>query len=362
MRKAAIILAAVVLLSVFGVFAAPGVSAAENSEKVVIAVDLAHGENPKGLNDVTYKNQTLTEGMLKTLTDYTFVYFGDAKYEDELGIKKIGDKITYDALANNNVKILIIGQPSSPLYPEEAEAVKKWLEEGGHILWIAGDSDYGNGAKTQQFVNSFLDQLGLTNLRLDLASVEDAMSNAGGKPYRVVAYADPDKDTPKRDTLVQGFEHGGAVLVHGPGVVAWIDNPDGSGDWHALSGDSKPKKAYILIHSNSSSDIVENNDPAANAYTAGDKGEFPIAAAQIIELKDKDPSVVIVSGETPIGGYEPMWSSVYYKKPLDGPKVVSNIFKWSTEVAKKSSSGSGICGPAAIIGLAVVPLLLRRRK
>ncbi|WP_367883690.1 hypothetical protein [Thermococcus peptonophilus] len=42
---------------------------------VVIAVDLAHGENPKGLNDLTYKNQTLTEGMLTVLTDYTFVYF-----------------------------------------------------------------------------------------------------------------------------------------------------------------------------------------------------------------------------------------------------------------------------------------------
>ncbi|MBP1910782.1 CGP-CTERM sorting domain-containing protein [Thermococcus stetteri] len=362
MRKAAIILAAVVLLSLFGTVATPKVSA---EGEVVIAVDLAHGENPKGLTDVTYKNKTLTEGMLKVLTDYTLVYFGDAKYEADLGIKHIGDNITYDALKANNVKILIIGQPSSPLYPDEAEAIKKWLEEGGHVLWIAGDSDYGNGAKTQQFVDSFIDQLGLTNLRVDQASVEDPVSNAGA-PYRVIAYLDPWNDTPKRDILVQGFENDGAVLAHGPGVVAWVDGVDGSGDWHKLTPGEKPENTYVLIHSTGDSVIKENTDPAANAYTAGEQGEFPIAAAQIIKLEGKNPSVIIVSGETPIGGYEPMWSSVYYDRQLDGPKVVSNIFKWSIEMTKGVEENAGgsksTCGPAFLVGLAVVPLLLRRRK
>ncbi|MCD6524395.1 MAG: CGP-CTERM sorting domain-containing protein [Thermococcus sp.] len=361
MKKVAIFLAAVVLLSVFGVVTSPAVSAAE-SEKVVIAIDLAHGENAKGLTDVTYKNQTLTEGMLKVLTDYTFVYFGDPKYESDLGIKRLGDKITYDALKNNNVTILILGQPSSPLLPEEINAIKQWLQEGGKVLWVAGDSDYGNGAKTQQFVNSLLDQLNITNLRLDLASVEDAISNAGGKPYRVVAYADPWEDTPKRDILVKDFKHDGKVLEHGPGLVAWVDGKDGSGDWHKLTPDSKPEKAYVLVHSNSSSDITENNDPPANAYQAGEQGEFPIVAAQIVKVNDKN-DVIIVSGESPVGGYEPMWASEYYDVKLDGPAVVTNILEWSVEMTTATEEGGGgICGPAALIGLAVVPLLLRRRK
>lgn len=358
-KKSALVLAALVLFSIFGVFGMPKASAAG---EVVIAVDLAHGENPKGLTDLTYKNETLTEGMLKVLTDYTFVYFGDAKYEADLGIKNIGDKITYEALKENNVKILVLGQPTSPLYPEEVEAIKKWLEEGDHVLWIAGDSDYGNGPKTINFVNSVLDQLGLTNLRLDQASVEDPVSNAGA-PYRVVAYANPWDDTPKRDIIVQGFEHDGAVLAHGPGVVAWVDGVDGSGDWHKLTPEEKPENTYVLIRSTGNSVIKENEDPAANAYTAGEQGEFPIAAAQIIKLEGKNPSVIIVSGETPIGGYEPMWASVYYQKPLDGPKVVPNIFKWSIEMTKpEEKAGSSTCGPAALIGLAVLPLLLRRRK
>ncbi len=363
MKKVAILLAAFVLLSLFGIFATPMASAADTG-KPVIAVDLAHGENPKGLLDVTYKNKTLTKGMLDTLKNYTFVYFGDTKYEDELGIKDIGKQITYDALKNNNVSILVIGQPTSPFLPDEIKAIRQWLQEGGHVLWIAGDSDYGNGAKTQQFVDSILDQLNMTNLRVDLASVEDAVSNAGGKSYRVVAYADPEANTPMRDVLVKGFEHDGKVLTHGPGVVAWVDNPDGTGNWHPLSSGSSPNEAYILVHSSNNSDITENNAPPANAYQAGQTGEFPIVAAQIIKVGDKK-DVIIVSGETPIGGYEPMWASQYYDVKLDGPKAVANIFEWSLEVTKMkettTSGGGGICGPALIVALAAVPLLLKRR-
>lgn len=358
MKKVAMFLAAVVLLSVFGVVASPAVSAAE-SGKVVIAVDLAHGEDAKGLTDVTYKNQTLTEGMLKVLTDYTFVYFGDPKYESDLGIKRLGDKITYDALKNNDVTILILGQPTSPLPPDEIEAIKQWLQEGGKVLWIAGDSDYGNGAKTQQFINSLLDQLGVTNLRLELASVEDPVSNAGA-PYRVVAIADPWEDTPKRDILVKNFQYDGKVLAHGPGLVAWVDGKDGSGDWHPLAPDNKPEKTYVLVHSSSDAILKENNDPPANAYEPGAQGEFPIVAAQLVEANGKN-NVIIVSGETPVGGYEPMWASEYYEIKLDGPAVVSNILEWSVEMTTAEESG-GICGPALFVGLAVVPLLLRRKK
>jgi len=367
MRKAAIVIAAFVLFSVFGF------AMASSAEMPTVAVDLAHGENPKGLTDVTYKNQTLTEGMLSVLKDMKWVYFGDTKYQDELGIESKGTKITYDAL--KDVDVLIIGQPSSPFYPDEVKAIKQWLQDGGKVLWIAGDSDYGNGVKTQQFVDSLLDQLGITNLRVDLCSVEDPVSNAK-KSYRVVAFVDPSKDTPARDMLVKDFKNGGKVLAHGPGVVAWVDGKDGSGNWHVLNDSSRPADAYIIVRTSKNGEIVENNAPAANAYQAGSTGSFPIVAVQIVKVKDKKPDVIIVSGETPIGGYEPMWVSQYYGVKLDGPAFVSNLLHWSIGIAKgeiatstptsssksTSKSGSNICGPAAIVGLAVVPLLLRRRK
>jgi len=362
MKKAAVLLAVFMLFSVFGIFAAPMTSAATTNGKVVIAVDLAHGENPKGLTAVTYKGKLINKGMIESLTNYTFVYFGSPKYQDQLGITRLGDEITYDALKKNNVTILIIGQPTNPFRNEEILAIKQWLLEGGHVLWIAGDSDYGsNGVKTQQFVNVILDKLNMTNLRVDLCEVADPVSNAGGKSYRVVAYDDPWKDTPKRDVLVAGLKNGGKVLVHGPGPVAWVDSPDGQGNWHALNESSKPKDAYVIIHSSNHAEIGESNPPAANAYQAGQTGTFPILAAQIVQIKGKNPDVIIVSGETPIGGYEPMWAAEYYGVKLDGPQVVTNILTWSLDMTKKSSGG-GICGPAFIIALAALPLVLRKRK
>ncbi|WP_297498639.1 CGP-CTERM sorting domain-containing protein [Thermococcus sp.] len=370
MRKAAILIATLVLFGLFGT----AMTTAAGTATPTIAVDLAHGENPKGLLDVTYKNKTITPGMLSTIKDMKFVYFGDPKYEEELGIKGLGQKITYNAL--KGVDILIIGQPTSPFYPDEAQAIKQWLAEGGHVLWIAGDSDYGNGAKTQQFVDSLLDQLGITNLRVDLCSVEDPVSNAGGKSYRVVAFVKPSPDTPDKDMITKGLKNGGKILAHGPGVVAWVDS---NGNWHPLNDSSRPKNAYIIVRTSKNGEIVENNAPAANAYQAGNTGSFPIIAVQIVTEKGKKPNVIIVSGETPIGGYEPMWVSKYYDVPLDGPTFITNFLHWSLEMAKgvpatsasapaKTASGTSasstgkVCGPAAIVGLAVVPLLLRRRK
>ncbi|MCD6558826.1 MAG: aminotransferase, partial [Palaeococcus sp.] len=137
MKKLGAVLAALMLFGVFGfVFA----SAA------TVAVDLAHGENDKYLTgDVIDKdtNETIAQGIIPTMTNVNWAYIGDPAQADVLGIKNLGDKITYDAL--KDVKVLIIGQPGSPFDPEEIEAIAKWFSEGGKVLWVAGDSDYGSG-------------------------------------------------------------------------------------------------------------------------------------------------------------------------------------------------------------------------
>ena len=314
-----------------------------------IAVDLSHGENTNGLTPIIYKNETLSDGMLNVLTQYHFFYFGDPNYEKELGIKDLGGRITYDALKGHNITVLLIGQPLANFTPEEVSAIRRWLEDGGKVLWVAADSDYGNGAKTQEIVDRFLTQLNMTNLRVDLCSLEDPVSNAVGKSYRVVAYDDPWKDTPMRDILVKNLKNGGRVLTHGPGVIAWVDEKGGTGNWHQLNEISKPQYAYVIVHSNSSSDIVENSAPAANAYQAGAKGAFPIVATQIIPLgNNRQPDVIIVSGETPIGGYEPMWTAKYYNISLDGPTFVANLLKWAiSEASVKGNPATASQGTAS---------------
>ncbi|WP_240922510.1 serine/threonine-protein kinase [Thermococcus sp. 9N3] len=312
MRKVEIAILLVFLLTLNPAFA------------VTIGIDLFHGENPKGLTPMTYKNQTLAPGMVETLSQYTFVYFGNESYRDELGIRWLGRSITPGLL--ENVDVLIIGQPTANLSSAEISAVREWFYSGGKVLWVAGDSDYGNGAKTQEIVNDLLKALGAP-LRLDLCSVEDPVSNAG-RPYRPIAYDRPSNDTPYRVLLIQGVAYG--ILAHGPGPVALFAN----GTWKPLGDENKPSGVYIILRTSKDAQIVENNAPPAKAYRAGETGEFPIVAAWVWSSGNKR-SVLIVSGETPVGGYEPMWASQYYGIKLDGPTFVSNVIHWGVTVASR---------------------------
>ncbi|WP_223211949.1 serine/threonine protein kinase [Thermococcus henrietii] len=296
-----------------------------------IGIDLSHGENPNGLTSVVYKNQTLAPGIVEILTQYNFVYFGNESYQDELGIRWLGRSITPGLL--ENVDVLILGQPTANLSSAEISAIREWFYSGGKVLWVAGDSDYGNGAKTQEIVNGLLKALGAP-LRLDLCSVEDPVSNAGGKAYRLIAYDRPSNDTPYRLLLIQGVAHG--ILAHGPGPVALFAN----GTWKPLRDGNKPSGVYIILRTSKNAQIVENSAPSAKAYKAGEKGEFPIVVAWVWNSGNKR-SVLVVSGETPVGGYIPMWVSQYYGIKLDGPTFVSNVIHWGITVASGSLGASG---------------------
>jgi len=298
---------------------------------VTIGVDLAHGENPKGLAPIVYNNQTLAPGMVETLTQYTFVYFGNESYMEELGIRWLGRSITPGLL--ESVDVLIIGQPTVNLSSAEVSAIRDWFYSGGKVLWIAGDSDYGSGVVTQGIVNYILKALNAP-LRIDLCSVEDPVNNAGGRAYRLIAYDRPSKDTPYLSLLTQSINHG--ILAHGPGPVALYSG----GEWKPLRDADKPPNVYIILRTGKSADIVENNPPKAKAYSAGETGEFPIVAAWVWGSGKR--SVLIVSGETPIGGYEPMWVGEYYNITLDGPRFVSNVIHWAVVVAHSKPEGGQV--------------------
>jgi len=376
MKKLAILLSVFILFGLFGVAFASAAT---------IAVDLAHGENDKYLaGDVLDRdtNETLAHGIVKTITDVKWAYFGDPAAADTLGIPHLGDKITADAL--KGVDMLIIGQPSSPFEPDEIQAIAEWFKQGGKVLWIAGDSDYGSGVQVQDTVNSLLDMLGVGHLRLDLCSVEDPTSNAG-RGYRVVGIVNPDPNTPDASMITEGFKNGGKVLYHGPGVVAYVDD---NGNWQKLVDGNIPENVYRIVKTTADGTIVENNDPPANAYMAGDTGVFTLLAVEFVKFDNGKQSLLIVSGESPYGDYEPTWAPKYYGVPLDGPTFVTNFIHWALKEASKveekptettteqptetekpaetstsaPATTSKTCGPAALVGLALIPLLLRRRK
>ncbi|WP_297465833.1 CGP-CTERM sorting domain-containing protein [Thermococcus sp.] len=349
MKKAAILLAVFVFFGVFGFAMASATT---------IGVDLAHGENDKGLAVLTDKDgNVIADGMIKTITDVNWVYIGPADKADTLGIPQAGEQITYDAI--KDVDFLIIGQPTQAFTPDELAALEKWWNDGNRILWIAGDSDYGNGPQTIDNVDAVLDRLGV-NLRLDQCSVEDATSNAGAG-YRVIGLVNPSSNTPDKDMLTKDLKNGGKVLFHGPGVVAYVDD---QGNWKKLPAGSGMENVYVIVTSSSDGQIVENTDPPAQAYTAGETGQFPLMAVQVFPDKK---NVLIVSGETPYGGYEPMWTPEYHGVKLDGPQFVTNFIHWTINVqsnlGKEEGGGGGsTCGPAILVGLALIPLALYRKR
>jgi hypothetical protein len=124
------------------------------------------------------------------------------------------------------------------------------------------------------------------------------------------------------------------VLFHGPGAVAWVDS---KGNWHKLTDPNTPQNIIKIVVTTSGGRVVEHQPVApgapgefGKAHHVGETGVFVLMGAEV--LGKKAPyNVVIASGESPYGGYQPMVTFRYHGIPLDGPRFVRNVFLWSLD-------------------------------
>ncbi len=292
----------------------------------VVVVDLSHGQGVKGL-DV----------FLKTLYDAeVYLIVPSKEFYDALSpqIKAlatgyyVGNLAKFTDLATGReytltgiyTDLLIIPQPAKPIAADEVSAVVSYLKTRGGGLWVAGDSDYGAGEDVIKMVNDFMIAIG-ANIVLDYLSVADPVSNCAAD-YRVVAWVRPPKDL---EFLAYGAEK---ILMHGPGVVAFY-NP-ATGTFEKLTEVLKTRDDIkVIVWSSPNGTIVENNAKIRGiAYEVGSVGVFPMVVAQI--MPQYNNAIVILSGETPIGGYQPMITAQYYLVYLDGPRFVRNLVLWAS--------------------------------
>jgi len=277
---------------------------------VTIAVDLAHGESDKYLKYI--------------MGNITFV-----KWK----VIEKGSTITSDLLAD--VDILLIGQPTVAFTPDELEAIASWLNTGRKVLYIAGDSDYGTGPTTIDNVNKVLEYIG-AKLRLDQAAAyapdnptptytykgKDWPVNAKAY-YRMLAFVEPD-NIPELNTQVIDEGITKPILMHGPGVVIWVDE---KGVYHDPVKETFP--GLIRIAWFHKAYIGDNKPPAPYLYnplTYG-SGSFDFIGYAAEYWSDKNV-IITVAAESLYGDYEPAWASAYYGVELDGPKFVTNLIKW----------------------------------
>jgi len=233
----------------------------------------------------------------------------------------VGDLSKVD-LEKLGIVMVIFGQPQAPPSPEEVAALVKWLKAApGRALWVAADSDYPaqGGPQSQEWANMIMEAVGC-RLRIDYVSAEDRVSNASGAGYRVLAFGNV-SEIPE---LRYGVDR---VLFHGPGPIAWVDD---AGKWHKLTPTEKPANTYIIVTTSPKGEIVKNSQvKLPNAYQPGDRGAITLMAAELIPVKG-GYSIVLLSGESPYGAYQPIATWMYYGNVLSGPRFIRNVILWAT--------------------------------
>ncbi len=318
------VLLAPILLSVLLVLSAAGSPvAAFRDSQVVIAVDLSHQQPPEGLDVIV--------GSCPDCY-WVLILLDEAQREAvEEGVLALFNEARTGGLSSANledVDVLLIGQPQTPLTEEEISAIASWFSTGNKALWIAGDSDYPAGGNeiAQLAVNQVLEAVGSV-IRIDFVSVEDSKANAGAL-YRVTGIIDP--TGPIAPYLTQGLEYG-KVLFHGPGALYIL--VDGEPVNPARQPELLPPNVFIIVRTTDQSYVVEHQtdptqgqNPAVFYDPLNDEvntGPFPLMMAEVFD----NNRIVIASSESMYDGYEPMTAASYYDVPLDGPVFVPNVIK-----------------------------------
>jgi len=291
---AAVVALVLLALTVLGSFLVP---AEAQARTITVAVDLAHGESSKYLDYIMGNITFVNWKILNSSADWT---------EENLA----------------DVDVILIGQPTKYFSDSELKVLKSWFDKGNKIVWIAGDSDYGStGPVAQDIANILLELLG-SKLRIDLGAIYDDVHNAGGAYYRVLVYVKPDpRPDLYTDIIAEGITK--PLLAHGPSCVVWVDE---NGVWHDSVKDTFPNLIRIVWFYDTAR-FAENNPPSSYVYDPAEDINRPFVFLAAEYMPEKN-NLVVASGESPYGDYEPTWASVYYGVQLDGPRFVTNMIRW----------------------------------
>jgi hypothetical protein len=219
--------------------------------------------------------------------------------------------------------MLMMSKSDSSMEYTDAElsAIDTWIGTGGKTLWVSADSDYGTDHMRQPTANKVLAKVG-SQLRIDDASLEDPVSNAGA-PYRVVGVSD-NADS-EIDFLVRGVSKG---VFHGPGVVVGYD---GSG----LVDVSELDNCYIVMTTSETGIVVDNSEPSPVVVEVGAEGSFPL---MVVEIDYTKANTIIATGEAPFDQYVGLYKPEIRRYDRYGPTaawtegdvLIENIIKFAT--------------------------------
>ncbi|MCK5625243.1 hypothetical protein KAI11_00140 [Candidatus Bathyarchaeota archaeon] len=132
--------------------------------------------------------------------------------------------------------------------------------------------------------------------------------------------------------IVAGFNATQGVLFHGPTILYGFDNGI------AVALETTTVSNVYWVMKSGASGILVDADPTINpplAHEVGQQGSFVVMAVEKY-VSGHGNGKVIVSGENPYGGYQPMFSSEYKDIALDGADIVMNAVDWGLNIESAS--------------------------
>ncbi|MGY5852949.1 MAG: hypothetical protein RTU92_05220 [Candidatus Thorarchaeota archaeon] len=196
----------------------------------------------------------------------------------------------------------------------EISAIASWYNTDNKFLWIGMDSDY-SGVHTGQFINNnmtlILEAVG-SHVYGEPTSVVDPISKVE-QEYRVIATGT------SLDPMVMTTGIGvNAVLMHGPTLLYGSNSAAPGEDVSAVALETTEiTDVYPILYYNESARIQDTDLQLPYVHTDTEEGAF-VAATMEFGLGPDEDNVLVVSGSSPYGYYQPMYSDTYYEYDLTG--------------------------------------------
>ncbi len=310
--------------------------AAQTKPKIVF--DMSHGQYNSKL--IHAEDGNLTQELKALGYDVVWAMGG------------LNDTILADADA------LIIGSiygDANGFAATEIEAVAEWFNASNKFLWVAGDSDYG-GAYINNNMTAILKAVG-SHVYPEPTQVQDAHSNCGAA-YRVVA--NKTGTSPAISSIVAGVQY---VLMHGPTLLYGSTSGDGNNSI-ALETGSIGNVTPILYYG-AAATIVDGDLIAPVAHNEGDTGSFVAMTVEKNAGRNHN-NILMVSGASPYGDYQPMYSNEYHGVGLNGSRFVIQAIQYGMNYGQGEASTPMdmtliLAGVAVVVVVIIVVVLLKRK-
>ena len=229
----------------------------------------------------------------------------------------------------------------------EIDAVEDWFSEGNKFLWVGSDSDYGGNAYINANASLILDAVG-SHVYPEQISISDASSNCNAS-YRVVANGTSTDDYVA--DIVDGVD---AVLMHGPTSLYGSTSGAEGTDAVALEN-TTIENVYPLLYYGASATIGDSDLVPPLANNDGDSGNFVAMTIEIM-AGEAGTGVIVVSGASPYGDYQPMPTTEYYTVPLTGNLLVEQTFAFGMDFAMNPYDPIPVTPPFAIDPLILIAI------